>query len=150
MSQNISSLFTNLESKVPTKDRINTVYKVNCNKCPKCYIGQSKQHLKNRMRGHKYEVKQQLVEKSALASYALTLGHTFDFDNAQVVDNESNLYKRLIKEIHISQNDSVNKRTDIQNLSHLYSVILDLISRFVSLRMILGHLVIDYRFDFVM
>lgn len=65
-----------------------------------------------------------------------TLGHTFDFDNAQVVDTVSHFHKRLIKErIHMTKNATVNKRTDTQNLSHLYSVILNWNSRFVLLRM---------------
>ena len=67
-----------------------------------------------------------LVEnKTALAHHHFDTGHQFDFENVRVLDYEQNYKKRIVSEmIHINLCDSVNLKTDTQNLSNIYSNIL--------------------------
>ncbi|XP_046615634.1 uncharacterized protein LOC124303010 [Neodiprion virginianus] len=121
------SLFSHLKSVTPNLEKINCVYKIPCRDCSKSYIGQTSQHLKNRISGHRSNIKCHVTDRCALAEHSLSLGHNFDFNNSITLATEPNWYKRIIKEmIHIFKNkrNSVNKRTDIEHLSHLHSNIL--------------------------
>ena len=81
--------------------------------------------FKKRVYSHKYSI-QCNYESTALSKHSKELNHHFDFNNVRILDKESNYQKRLIKEmINIKkEKNSINFRTDIQNLSILYNGIL--------------------------
>lgn len=56
------------------------------------------------------------------------MDHNFDFINVSILQQEPNLKKRMFLEmIHIGLNqNSINNRTDIDNLSNGYSNLLNL------------------------
>ena len=65
-------------------------------------------------------------EPTALCRHSKDLNHHFDFNNVTVLDYETNYHKRLIKEmINIKkEQNAINYRADIQNLSIFYNNVL--------------------------
>ncbi|XP_044752677.1 uncharacterized protein LOC123312358 [Coccinella septempunctata] len=121
-------LFSKLKDPTPNINRSSIVYKIPCLGCNKCYVGQTRQLLKTRIRQHKYDCDDRFRDKdssTALASHRFAESHNFDFDNVEILDYESNWKKRNISEmIHIRLNNTVNHRTDTQDLSQLYTNLL--------------------------
>ena len=109
-----------MKNRIPIADSSKVVYKIDCMDCDKCYIGQTKNYLQNRINNHKNNVAKH-QEKTALATHALTNLHTFDFNNTKIISRESNYKKRLFIEMaHILNNKTVNFQTDTNNLSNIY------------------------------
>ncbi|XP_044758349.1 uncharacterized protein LOC123316371 [Coccinella septempunctata] len=124
------SLFSRLKDVDTVLDRSEVIYKIPCMNCHKCYIGQTKQLLGNRIKQHKYNCNESFKSKdnnTALATHHFSEHHNFNFQAASILDVESNWMKRNISEmIYIKLNNTVNCRTDTQNLSLVYTGILDL------------------------
>ncbi|XP_046626164.1 uncharacterized protein LOC124307959 [Neodiprion virginianus] len=71
--------------------------------------------------------------KTALAAHYFDSGHGFDFDKAKILDLENNWLKRSVSEmVWIKLNDTVNKRTDTQNLSAMYNEILSVYNDYLG------------------
>ncbi|KAI4476044.1 hypothetical protein M0804_013913 [Polistes exclamans] len=123
----INSIYTKLKDRVDKLEQSNLVYKIPC-VCDKCYIGQTKQKLKKRLEQHKNDCKPINAQKSnitALAEHHFSTGHNFKFDETNILDKEDNWYKRNISEMyHITNNNTVNYRTDTNNLNNIYNEIL--------------------------
>ncbi|CAD6225143.1 GSCOCG00011813001-RA-CDS [Cotesia congregata] len=134
----VKSCYTKLKDKTPLLDQFGIIYKIPC-ECDKCYVGQTRQHLKKRIAQHKYDCKKiKLVNhnvlleveppssSTALALHHLNTGHRFKFEDVSMLDQESHWKKRNIGEMcFIKMNNTINKRTDTQNLSSVYNVILN-------------------------
>ncbi|XP_044764498.1 uncharacterized protein LOC123321057 [Coccinella septempunctata] len=183
----VNSVFTKLKDKTSRLKCSCIVYKINCKDCEKCYVGQTKQYITNRLKQHEYDgrnVNMNKREKTALADHHFENGHSFDFVDFKILDVERNylmrnisvyvgqtqqklkdrlkghkyskapiaLYKHTIENqhsfdfgkteilekeknrkpreflemIHIKQDvNFINDRTDIRNLSCIYSTIID-------------------------
>lgn len=107
--------------------RSGLVYCIDCRDCQGVYISQTGRQLGIRVAEHRRDVRN-LKTSSALSEHATNLNHSFDFDSVKVLVCEKNLKKRLFYEmvqIYYSSN-SINKRTDIDNLSNIYTYILSL------------------------
>ena len=104
----------------------NVIYKINCQNYNSNYIGTTKQYLKNRISQHKSSIKITNSNKTALSEHCINLDHTFDFDNTKILCKENNQYKRYILEMLYIKNskNSINFKTDYQNLSNVYEKIL--------------------------
>lgn len=128
----LASVFSNLKDKVPLKYQSNIIYRVPCGTCHCCYVGQTKQWLKNRMNQHRNEVKNNKNNGCALAQHSLETGHLFDFDNVTILDRENNYYNRLFLEMFHIKNEkyTVNFKTDTGSLSNIYSWIFDNYNKF--------------------
>lgn len=130
----IKLLYSQLKDKVGNDDKSCLVYKIPCS-CDKVYVGQTKQKLKSRMRQHMTDCKLEnfiKTNRTALAAHHFETGHNFRFDEVSVLDYESNFFKRNVSEmIFIKALDSVNFRTDTQNLSTLYSDIINNMRNFL-------------------
>ncbi|KAI4468002.1 hypothetical protein MML48_2g00000902 [Holotrichia oblita] len=94
-----------------------------CKDCNKCYIGQTKQYLKKRIYDHQYTVTHNVTAETALSKHSKDRRHNFDFQNTKILKKENNYKKRLIYEmIYIKKDENaVNFRTDIDNLSVIYN-----------------------------
>lgn len=114
----LSSLFTSLKSEVPTKMKSNVVYSIPCLNCPKKYIGMTTQYLSSRLNGHKYTKN----ASTALHKHESSEKHEFDFSNTEILTQESNYQKLLMKEmIYIKkERHTVNDKQDKNHLSHIY------------------------------
>ena len=104
------------------------VYSVPCSDCELRYIGQTSQQLKQRLTQHKSDINK-INKNCALAIPCRTLKHTMQFDNAKILEQETRTNKRSFLEmIHIQKNNSftMNSKTDIGNLSSIYSFLISL------------------------
>lgn len=124
-----NSLFTHLKDKVPQGKKSSVVYKIPC-ECGKCYIGETMQHLDKRIQQHKNDCRNNKMfneDKTALSKHHFETGHSFKFGEVEVVDSETQTYKRKLSEmIHINLNETVNIKTDTDGLSGVYSNILQM------------------------
>ncbi|KAI4467401.1 giy-yig endonuclease superfamily [Holotrichia oblita] len=91
-------IFLNLKDKTDTTTLVDVVYKVNCNNCDKCYVGQTSQNLEKRIKQHQYDI---AINKNTtgLSHHSIDTGHKFKFNETQILDVEHNMRKRLISEM---------------------------------------------------
>ncbi|XP_043483513.1 uncharacterized protein LOC122511979 isoform X1 [Leptopilina heterotoma] len=109
--------------KDPTEkfQRVGCVYKIQCKDCDSCYIGETLRHLKTRIKEHKrYVTHNQNI--NALTNHTFDNKHSFDFDNTNILQIEINNWKRKNLEMFYIKNNtnSINYRTDIDNLDKIY------------------------------
>lgn len=123
----IRLLFTKVKDQIDNLNRSNVVYKINCNDCDKCYIGQTTTKLKQRISLHKSNIRTN-KDTCALSIHSKIENHQPNFNNIQILDIENNLNKRTFLEmVRIIQNEnSINSRKDICNLSSMYSYLIQL------------------------
>lgn len=118
-------LYSSLKDKLKAKEVSNVVYKIPCYNCEKCYIGQTKQYVTNRINQHRYDcniTNSNKKDKTALAIHHFDQGHNFNFEDYSTLDSEPNLSKRKVSEIiYINLNRTVNFRIDTENLSQIYN-----------------------------
>lgn len=123
----LNSIYTRLKDKVDKWEQSQVVYKIP-GECGKFYIGQTKQKLKKRLDQHRCDCKPINILKTnstALAEHHFSTEHNFKFDMATIVDIEDDWFKRNVSEmIHIKRNNTINLRTDTNNLSSIYNDIL--------------------------
>jgi len=80
----------------------NVIYKIGCKNCDATYIGQTKKQLRIRIKEHKNNIKQDQSKHSVISEHIIN--HSFDWDNAKILDCESKFYKRITSEmIHIKE-----------------------------------------------
>lgn len=121
----IFHLHTKLKTPVPVKNRSNIIYEIPCSDCDLVYIGQTCRMFKDRITSHKSDCRRNL-KSCSLAEHVIDEDHRMNYDSAKVLDNEKHLNKRLFLEmVHINENNkAMNKRTDINELSTIYTFLL--------------------------
>jgi hypothetical protein len=122
------TIFTNTKDKQDKMSKSGIVYKIDCKNCDKSYVGETSKKLMTRLHRHELDVlnKEKSGPKTALVQHTLDTKHNFDFENPQILDNETKHGKRLILEAgHIVMNKTVNLKTDARNISKQYYTILD-------------------------
>lgn len=124
---NLKNLYTNLKTKTEKEKATHVIYSVPCVDCNGCYIGQTRQYLGNRLKAHENSCQGKNADKTALKEHHSNNGHNFDYNNTKILETERDEKKRLIKEmLQIKkERNSINYRTDIEKLSHLYNCILN-------------------------
>lgn len=122
----LKKYFTQLKTKTPIDYQSNVIYKIPCQNCNCCYIGQTGRYLRTRLLEHQRSVRPQNLlqskQKTALAEHSETLVHTFDFTNTKIIGKQQNLKKRLIHEMIAIKKEvhHVNKKEDIEGLNSCY------------------------------
>ncbi|XP_044577776.1 uncharacterized protein LOC123260626 [Cotesia glomerata] len=128
----IGSLCTKLKDRVDVLQRSELVNRVPCG-CLKTYVGQTKQRLGKRLKQHEYDCRTVNILKNnntALAQHHFDTGHIFEFGKIKILDMECCGKKRNLSEmIFIHLNDTVNLKTDTENLSNHYNFLMDLYKR---------------------
>ena len=96
---------------VPSDQRKGVVYSIQCNSCPKVYIGQTGRSLKHRLAEHHRALKNGDMAASALAEHTLATGHPVALTKAAVIDHHSYISARcLLESWHIQRNqDTLNR-----------------------------------------
>ena len=122
------NIFSRNKSTVPLLRTRNVVYRINCLDCNKYYIGRTSKRLEQRIQQHQNDCRLRRCKGTgtALSSHVIETGHTFDFDNPEIMDIENNQTKLELKEsYHIKNNlsNTVNFRVDSSRLHPLYDVI---------------------------
>ena len=111
---NIKNLIqANTKDKDPPNKK-SGIYKVNCEDCSKCYIGQIRRNIETRMKEHCRNIKCFQIDKSAVAAHSWENGHH--------IDNNIKLIKHIIfhkdlnvwKKIYIQKNKFNVMNFDIQ------------------------------------
>ena len=93
------------KDQVATEDKNNILYEIDCSNCEAVYFGESKQSLKLLSDEHKKFVRNYDFHKSELAKHCWEAGHNFSWDQMKVIDRESRLIDRKIKEtVHSLKN----------------------------------------------
>ena len=103
--QSIRCLLVHPKDKHRPQDICECVYKMPCKSCNKTYIGETGRAFGVRLQEHRQEVSQREVRaytrstsislageqnKSAVKEHAISLNHVIDWDQAKVIDRESN------------------------------------------------------------
>ena len=91
-------IFTKLKAPTPKETKSNLIYQIQCKGCDSSYIGQTKTYLKNRLSKHISTIRNQ-KQDTALAKHAIRELHSFDFERVKILDFDTNLNNRLIKEM---------------------------------------------------
>lgn len=119
-------MYSKLKDPIPKNKINNVVYEIPCRQCNKGYIGQTKRNTEQRIKEHKTNINRQENEHTALTKHKTQSDHEFDYSNFKILAIEENLNKRLFIEMAsiFKQKNSVNQRTDIENLSNMYHGIL--------------------------
>ena len=99
------------KDRVATEDKNKIVYEIDCSKCEAVYFGESKRSLKLRSDEHKRSVSNCDYDKNEIAKHCWEANHNFNWDQKKVIDRESRLIPRKIKEtIHSLKNPNhINK-----------------------------------------
>lgn len=120
-TNNFNCFFSKLKDKVPLKKQTHVVYRIPCKDCDKLYIGQTTQHLDERLNGHKFQ-----KNVTALKKHIHNTGHSFDFDQTSILNKETNNNARSILEmIQIKKHkNAINDKKEIGSLSNVYYPIL--------------------------
>lgn len=122
----VHNLFTKTKNKIPTLQKIDTIYKTNCS-CNVCYIGQTNQYLNKRLQQHISDGRLAPHKCSLAAHQNKYPSHTINYTNPQILAIEHNLQKRLFLEVcYISEfkETSCNSNTDLHNLTSIYANLL--------------------------
>ena len=113
-------IYSKLKSKIPDAEKTDVIYKIDCQQCDQCNVGQTKNYFQNRIKNHINDVKNHKTN-TALSAHSLQFMHTFNFHEAKIITQENNYNKRTFLEMaHIVKYNSVNYNTDIHNLSYIY------------------------------
>lgn len=116
--------FKNIKDTVPVLNRSNVVYQIKCRDCSLSYIGQTSQILKNRITLHKSDIRLR-PQRCALATHTVDNKHEIDFDSVKILAYQSNFVKRTFLEMcYIGEIPCMNSKTDLENLSNIYSFLL--------------------------
>lgn len=120
-----SSLFSKLKSKIPLKFQSSVVYSVQCESCGSRYVGQTSQWVTNRLALHKSDIANKR-DRCALAEHVLKNNHQVDWESIKILEKEQNTNKRLILEMYqINKTENtINKKSDTQKLSNIYTYLL--------------------------
>jgi hypothetical protein len=88
----VDTLRTSLVRTRPKRDPQQTahcVYSIPC-ECGRCYIGKTGRPLAVQIREHRHNLKEGLLDKSKLAQHAYEEGHRVGWDEATILEIESN------------------------------------------------------------
>ena len=123
----VGMIYSKLKDKTPPLSQSNVIYRLQCIDCEEFYVGQTSQTLKSRIAGHKSDSRLH-PERCMLAAHVNNNDHKMNYEDVEILDVESNYTKRIFLEMyHINATEIVmNKRSDVKNLSSMYTYILNL------------------------
>ena len=93
------------------------IYKVSCQNCDGCYIGQTKRNIKTRLKEHLYAANRNLKEKSAIAEHIINTGHKMDnLDLLRKISSQREL--PIFESIYMHKNKKNLINTDLSPLEN--------------------------------
>ncbi|XP_062716162.1 uncharacterized protein LOC134291848 [Aedes albopictus] len=142
----VGNLYRSAKDPIPALNKNNAIYRIDCRDCPSTYIGMTTNKLRTRMYGHQTHVNtlearlaegyhytdpeiQQLQEKSALMDHCINHQHRFNIQQPTIVDiTYKSQALQVLEMCHIATtSNTVNHRTDTDNLSCAYANLLSTI-----------------------
>ncbi|EZA57529.1 hypothetical protein X777_02063 [Ooceraea biroi] len=112
---------------IANSKKMGVVYRINCSDCNVCYIGQTKRHLEERIKEHRSDIKKDPDCWSVVSQHSASNGHCFDWQNINILHQETHLRKRLLAEmIFIKRHEhTINLQKDTESLPGTYDSILN-------------------------
>ena len=86
------------KDRVVAEDKNNVIYEIDCSNCQVVYSGESKRSLKSRSDEHERSFRNCDFVKNEIAKHCWEADHNFNWDQKKVIDRESRLIPRKIKE----------------------------------------------------
>lgn len=87
-------------------DTRDCIYNIPC-ECGRVYIGETSRPLSTRIKEHKYNFKQCLIDKSRIVQHSFESGHKIKWENTSILQTERSLTQRKYKEAaHMSFSDN--------------------------------------------
>lgn len=142
-AKTVGALLPIVKDKTPKEEQNNVIYKIQCNDCDVCYIGMTTTKLKTRISGHRSNVRRlqtlreagytntdaaviNIREKTALVDHAAAMDHQFKLGETQIIDRANRASSLpILESCHIKNTpNTVNKRTDTDNLNVVYAALL--------------------------
>lgn len=123
----LSNMFIKTDKGIIEKhNRSNVVYRMNCNDCEKCYIGETKRYLQTRKKEHLKKMNSHQSMLSVISEHRMT-NHEMDWSGIAILDYEPNYKKRLFSEMaYITKykNIRLNRQRDLEGWSDTYNCVL--------------------------
>lgn len=127
----LNSLFSKTKDKTSKWDMSNIVYKIPCKgndneRCNQVYIGTTKNKLKTRIAGHRSDQKYRDInsKKTALSHHCHQFNHYPNFEEASVLNTETNYKRRYILEmlqiINTPITQRINFKADTEHIANNY------------------------------
>ncbi|EFN71434.1 hypothetical protein EAG_10167, partial [Camponotus floridanus] len=103
-------------------DKTSVVYKLYCNDCNLSYIGQTKRHLRTRVKEHCNNIKLHESNHSVISKHRLESGHDFDWSKPHILHNEKYVSKREIACMFFIKRfkNLINLQKDTDSLNNIY------------------------------
>lgn len=107
------------------------VYSIKCLQCNSCYVGQTCRKLKERIREHKYNIRQIEQKQNSLTKHRLDKDHNFDFLNPTILNRDSKYLSRLTKEtLYIKlQKHTLNTMTERNSFTKIYDPLINIFQK---------------------
>jgi len=120
ISKKLNNLIKRGKDVLLDADKTNVVYKLDCKNCNATYIGQTKRHLRTRIKEHSNNVKLHKSLHSVISKHRLELEHEFDWTKPNILHSETFLRKREIAEMFYIKkfNNTINLHKDTYNLNN--------------------------------
>ena len=94
------------------------IYKIDCPKCQKCYIGQTRRNIQVRFKEHIYHSKFHNIDKSAIALHTYETGHQFKIENIKLIKHSTSNKLNMLEAIFMKKflNNLLNN--DLSQINH--------------------------------
>ena len=89
------------------------IYKIKCNDCDKVYIGETSRNKSTRMKEHSKDIKN-FSDNSNIAKHVNEQKHSFNIQEAETLNIESNWTRRIIKESLYTQQHHKEALNDVK------------------------------------
>ena len=119
----LRQILVNPKDPIPIQHKVGIVYRVPCKDCPKVYVGQSGRTLECRIKEHKRAVERGNTEMSAIAEHAWRNDHRVDWEAVDVLDVNTEWYKRCVIESWHIQHEKETLNRDLGLLSQIYNTL---------------------------
>ncbi|XP_011883882.1 PREDICTED: uncharacterized protein LOC105571024 [Vollenhovia emeryi] len=73
------------------------IYKIECKDCDACYVGQTKRHLKTRIKEHEANIKREHSAHSVVSQHRETLHHDFNWLNTKILRRNTQRNEKSLK-----------------------------------------------------
>ena len=99
-----------LKDRRPVNERAGVVYKLNCLDCNAAYVGETGRQVEDRMAEHRRDIANR-KQTSKVFEHVNGTGHSFDFDNVEILDNCNHKKVRLhLESVHTyMEPNSINR-----------------------------------------
>ena len=112
-NRTLRSLLTKVKTKTRKEKIKGVVYRIGCS-CGKTYIGETGRNLDIRLKEHKRAVKMD-NQNNGIAVHVNKTLHDIEWNNAEILEQESNWTKRKVKEaLHIKEHTTMNLDQGVQ------------------------------------